>query len=251
MIAFIIGLFSAWTLSQVEDKKMLSISSYSFIQKIKKCFQNTMFIKLLFSLSLINFSVVFMMPFVTLFMLKFLEIPMSTILIFTLIMQLSYTFVIKTWGKIADKKDTLKILETSIPLLLLSLFVFLGINQLTLSIYSLYSILGIGHIVLGIATAGITLGINNASLIYIPKESSNIYLSVNSVLKSFAGGIAFILAGITLSLCTFLENQQYLKLYCNKWTLFWGVSIIICILVYYVTLILKNSLSSCKKEKYF
>ena len=242
-IAFLISLFSAWTLSQIEDKKASSSSSLSFIKKIKKCFANNLFRRLLFSLSFINFSSAFITPFITVFMLKHQNIPMPTILMLTLIMQLSYTFVIKKLGKMSDKYDILKVLKFSIPLLLLSLFFFLAVNQITLNLYSKYLILGIGHIILGIATAGITLGINTTCLIYIPKEFSSIYLSVNSVFTSFVGGLASILAGFLLSFCTFIEENGYVPSPYNRWSIFWGISILMCIIAYNVTVNLKKSLS--------
>ncbi len=243
IIAFIIGLFSAWTLSQVEDKKQVSVSnSLSFIQKVKTCLMNKPFRNLLFTLSFTNFTVAFITPFVTVFMLKYLEIPMSTILIFTLIMQLTYTLVIKKLGKIADKEDTLKVLKLSVPLLLLSLLGFLIINQFTLGLYTTYAVLIIAHIILGIATAGIALGINNASLIYVPNESSAIYLSVNSVVKSFAGVVASILAGVTLSLCTLLETS-----FANRWTVFWSISVFIAVVSYYTIIVFKSSLKKGTK----
>jgi len=230
LVAFFIGLFSAWTLLQVDDKKQNITSSLSFMQKIKESFQNTSFKRLTCALSFVNFTIAFITPFVTVFMLKKLEIPVSTILIFTLIMQLSYTFVIKHLGKIADKKDTWKVMQLSLPLLVVSLIVLLLLNQLNTGIVGIYFLLGLGHIFLGIATAGITLGINNASLIFVPKKSAAIYLSVNSVLKSFAGSIGSVLAGFTLSLCTLLEKYTPNGLpifFLNRWSFFFIFSILI------------------------
>ena len=235
LIAFFVGLFSAWTLSQVDDKKQNISSSLSFKQKIVKSFQNNSFRKLLYTLCFINFSIAFVTPFITIFMLKYLDIPMSTILIFTLIMQLSYTFVVKRLGILADKLGTWKVIQVSIPLLVFSLIPFLFLNQINTVEIVKYLLLGLGHIFLGIATAGITLGINNASLIFVPKKSAAIYLSVNSVLKSFAGGLGSIVAGFILSFCTFTEkllSNHFSIFYLNRWVFFFTFSILLSIMAY-------------------
>lgn len=242
LIAFLIGLFSAWTLSQVEDKKRISTNSLSFCGKIGECLRNKAFRKLVFSLSFINFTVAFITPFMTVFMLKNLDIPMSTILIFTFIMQLSYTFVIKRLGKMANNSDILKVLTFSIPFLFCSSFLFLILNQITKNVYVENAFLTIGHIVFGIATAGVTLGINNASLTYVPKKMSAIYLSLNSVLKSFAGCIGSIFAGLILSWATLVEKNIFTgyENYCNRWTLFWLFSILICGMSYLTSIRLRK-----------
>ena len=62
------------------------------------------------------------------------------------------------------------------------------------------------HILLGISQSAITLRMNNISLLHISSPNASIYLSINSVFKSFMSAIASITAGITLDLILWGTN---------------------------------------------
>ena len=231
VFAFIIGLYGAYTFINVKDCKIPTKGDISFLQKLRLTLCNKPFQHLLNALSMLNFSQAFITPFITVFMLRRFDIQMSIILVLTLVLQIVYMMTIKTWGKIADRQGPVSILLLSIPLFILSLIGLILLNQLNLSVgYILYFLLTILHVLLGIATAGLTLGINNTSLLFVPEKMSAIYLSVNSAVKSFAGAFGSIIAGISLTLCTTVENSLLSNSVKSGWTSFYMIAILLCIL---------------------
>ncbi len=231
VFAFIIGLYGAYTFINVKDCKIPTKGDISFLQKLRLTLRNKPFQHLLNALSMLNFSQAFITPFITVFMLRRFDIQMSIILVLTLVLQIVYMMTIKTWGKIADRQGPVSILLLSIPLFILSLIGLILLNQLNLSVgYILYFLLTILHVLLGIATAGLTLGINNTSLLFVPEKMSAIYLSVNSAVKSFAGAFGSIIAGISLTLCTTVENSLLSNSVKSGWTSFYMIAILLCIL---------------------
>ena len=234
-LAFLISLYAAYTFIHVEDKKIETKSEMSFAKKISHTFKNKPFSKLLTALSVLNFSINFITPFLTVFMLKNLNVEMSTIIALTLLQWVIYTFVIKKWGKMSDKKGPDKILIASIPIFILCTFIFMGLNMYPLKEIELLAVLILVNILLGISTAALTLGINNTSLLYMPKNMSSVYLSVNSVFKSFAAALGSIVAGLSLNwFNTFADILNITNKTVFQWNLFYLTTIILCLLSIYL-----------------
>ena len=241
ILAFIIGLYGTWTFLNIKDCPVSTCSTVPFIQKVKLALKYKPFQRLLTALSILNFSQAFITPFLTVFMLKRLELNLSVILIFNLILQTTYMLTIKKWGKIADHKGVDTILMLSVPLFISVLVGLIVLNQITsLTAYVIYMSLVILHVILGIATAGLTLGINNASLLFVPSQMAAIYLSVNSAMKSLAGAIGSLVAGITLSFCIIMEQSISSNPARNGWTSFFIIAILLCLLGGYLIKCLQN-----------
>lgn len=232
-LAGIANTYSAWTFTQVQNKPVPRNPSEPFYKKIIWTFQNAPFRQLAVALSVLNFSQAFVTPFVTVFLLKRLNLDMSSVILFTLILQISYTVFIKSWGKIADRHGPVRILMQSVPLFVACLAVLAGLNIFSnLSYLILFLILTLCHVLLGTATAGITLGINNVSLLYIPDAMASVYLSVNSVLKSAAGALGSVVAGLTLTGCVLFEkmvaSNDTTVSFLNGWSSFYLITAILC-----------------------
>lgn len=248
VLAFCAALYGAWTFLYVEDCDVPRTPEISFVKKVIRTFSNIPFRRILFSLSVLNFSMAFVTPFVTLFLLKRIGLPMSAVLMMTLVMQLAYAFVIKKLGKFTDRKGPSSLLVSCVPLFVLSLVLLIVLNAFVsvLTPSLLYIVIGGIHIILGIATAGLTLGINNLSLMYMPKKQASVYLSVNSVMKSFAGAIGSIIAGVLFLLCVRFESfLQVQTEAANGWTSFY----IIAILLSVFSIVLLRTVRACDAEQ--
>lgn len=211
VLAFVIGMYGAYTFIHVEDQPVTVNAHHSLTGQFLKTLKNKPFRQLLLCLSLINFSFTFITPFITVFMLNKLNIAISDILLLTLTSQVSYIFIIKKLGKISDRLGCHKVLFFELITTTVILIALMGINQIEshhsfLITCSLYAV----HIVLGFTTAAWTLGMNNASLLYIKQESSAVYLTVNSVFKSLAGAIGSLFAGLILPVCLLIGNHTHL-----------------------------------------
>ena len=234
-LAFLISIYGACTFFYIDDKQIPTKKDIPFIQKVTQTFQNKPFSKLLTALSVLNFATNFLMPFLTVFMLKILNVEMSTIIALTLLQWIIYTTVVKKWGKMSDKKGPEQILIASIPIFILCALIFMGLNIFPATGFSLIFILILVNILLGISTAALALGINNTSLLYMPKSMSSVYLSVNSVFKSFAGALGSIIAGYALigyeKIAQLLQTQNKSILI---WNLFYLTTIFLCILAIFL-----------------
>lgn len=240
LFAFVIGLYGAYTFFRVEDRPLAdTVTQLSFFQKICLTFKDKSFRLLLFSLGITNFCFAFILPFITVFMLNQLKISLPIILCLTLVSQVAYVFIIKKFGQIGDKYGIEKVLSSALILTLCIALGFIFLNHAKLNQVHTLILLGIFHILMGCATAGFNLGLNNASLQYIPNKMTIIYLSVNSVLKSAAGALGAFLAGITLTICTIFSKILFQKssgIEEISWTFFF----ILCIILIVVALIFQN-----------
>lgn len=228
-IAFIISIYGVYTLTQVENKTVLYQKTDSFLKKTMQTFKNEPFKKLLVFLGSLNFAVNFITPFMTVFMLKILGFSTPIVVGLTVISQFTHAFSVKTWGKMADKKNCAKILQKSVPLfmsciVLFALCLFIPNKHITLGVLTCI------HILLGISQSAIILGMNNISLLHIPAQDASIYLSVNSVFKSFMSAAASVIAGITLDIILWKTNHVYTHETATVlgWTIFFIISLVLC-----------------------
>ena len=135
----------------------------------------------------------------------------------------------------SDKKGPEKILIASIPIFIFCTLVFLGLNIFPVQGILLLGILIFVNILLGISTAALALGINNTSLLYMPKDMSSVYLSVNSVFKSFAAALGSIIAGYALQgFATLADILSITNQTLFQWNMFYLTTIILCILSIYL-----------------
>ena len=233
-IAFIISVYGVYTLTQVENKKVSYQQTDSFIKKTVHTLKNKPFRGLLVYLGSLNFAVSFITPFMTVFMLKTLGFSTPVVVIMTVISQFTHAFSVKSWGKMADKKNCQKILQKSVPLFMVCIALFMAclfIPNMDIAL----CLLAIIHILLGISQSAITLGMNNISLLHIPAQDASIYLSVNSVFKSFMSAAASVIAGIALD--SILWGTS--KIFTDErtaviwgWSIFFIISLILCLITF-------------------
>ncbi|MGN1063052.1 MAG: hypothetical protein ACI4QM_01860 [Alphaproteobacteria bacterium] len=241
--AFLIGIYGVYTLTQAENKPVHYQKSQSFFKKTAYTLKNKRFRGLLLFLGMLNFAVNFVTPFFTVFMLKSLDIPTPWVFILTLISQTTHAFSVKTWGKLADKKNCQIILHKSIPVFMLSILLFMICTYLPSTVHFanislVLSVLIVTHVLLGIGQSAITLGMNNISLLHIPEADASIYLSVNSVFKSFTSAVASIIAGATLTgyewVGTAISQALNLTMAGNTmgWNLFFLTGLVLCLVTF-------------------
>ena len=225
LVACLIGLYGAYTFFRVDDKPLNIRPDIPFFKQVAHTFTNRPFRALLLCCSLINFGFLFITPFVTVFMLNRLGFTGADVLIFTLISQLAFVFVVKKLGRIGDRLGSERILTIALYWTLVILVCLIGLNYLGCSDRVLWVLVGAVNIMLGFATAGYNLGLNNTSLLYVPKETATVYLSVNSVFKSLAGAVGSVCGGFALAVCTTLTQGIHpTSSDTAAWTLFFFVA---------------------------
>jgi predicted MFS family arabinose efflux permease len=226
-LSFFVGMYSVYTFTRVQDVSVKLQDNLSFMSKLVRSLKNKQVRLIILSLSLLNFSMCFVTPFFSAFMLKFLSYSAPLVVLYTCLSQLTYILSSRYWGKVTDRKDCIATLVKGLSAFAVSIVCF------ALSIYACptlaYIILFFTHILLGFATFALKLVMNNIPLKYVPQKDAPIYISVINVSKSFAAVISGICSGVFLSLLEKWISSSGGTLNMS-WTLFWGMGIILCIL---------------------
>lgn len=141
------------------------------------------------------FSLNIATPFFTVFMMKTMGLPISYIIILSIISQLSSIFTIRTWGTLADRYSNKSIIALTAPIYIVCIIAwcFVGIYS---HLYANLILLAGIHIFTGIATAGINLSLTNIGLKLAPREDAIVYLSVKNIITSFFSSIGPLAGGI-------------------------------------------------------
>jgi len=192
-VAFVIGIIGVIFLSKTPEPRMKP-QNVDFLKLLAQPFKDLNFRRLMFFLGSWSFAVNLAAPFFTVYMLTKLGLGMSMIVTLSVISQVfNFTFL-SLWGKWADKFSNKSVLAVSGPLFMFSI---LGWTFTTMpeKYFLTLPILVVIHIVMGIATAGIAIASGNIGLKLAPRGQATAYLATNSLVNSFAAGIAPILGG--------------------------------------------------------
>jgi MFS family permease len=148
------------------------------------------------------------LPFITVYMLKLLQLPYIYVLSLSAVSQLANISFLRIWGRIADRFGNKAVLWLCSPIfsisLLLWVFTVKADPLVTLSLITFI------HLINGLATAGLSLGQYNILLKLSPAERSPAYLAAASLANSLAAGIAPILGGLLANF--FVDKELLLSL---------------------------------------
>lgn len=158
-------------------------------------FRDANFRSLLIFLGVWGFSINLALPFFAAYMLKRLELPLFTVVVFTIVSQLSYVLFVNAWGRLADQAGNRAVLYACGLLMMgtMLLFPFTGVMQNRAFVLLM---LTWAHIIGGMAIGGATLTTSNIALKLSPKGSAHAYLAANGLVASIAGALGPIVAGL-------------------------------------------------------
>jgi MFS family permease len=210
---FLVGMLGVYFMSTIPEPPMAPAERKAdFLEVLIQPFRDTNFRELIIFLGSWNFAVNLAAPFFTVYMLKRLQLNMSLIMVFTVLSQIMNFMFLGVWGKFSDRFSNKSVLGVSGPLFIASVLAFAFTtmpDEYVLTIPLLVAI----HIFMGISTAGVTLASGNIGLKLAPKGQATAYLAANSLVNSFAAGIAPVIGGKFADF--FAKRQLSLML---KWT---------------------------------
>lgn len=236
-LATIVGLMAAASFFFIDDREILLETDKTFFKKVKIALSDKKFRKLILSLSSLSFSNNLMMPFLTVFLLRYFGLPMWQVLIFTLLNQLVDSFFLKSWGKMADKRGVEFVLINAARMSVICAFAFAVLSLVhPTHMYVLYGSLIIIYMSLGFATSGLNLGINGSAVLYSPKKMSAVYLSTNSSCKFLAAALGAVTAGVLLTVCEKFEMILIAFLPGHFFSHGWVTFFIMCALMFIISI---------------
>ncbi len=230
-LSFLVGMYSVYTFTRVYDIKVVIKENIPFYKKLYASFKNEKIRNLTYFMSLLNFSTCFATPFFTAFMLKYLSFSTTSVILLTVLSQLSYILSSRYWGMVADRKDYKTTLTLGLSVFSICILLFI------LSIYTSFILscvlLIVANILIGFSGFSVKLTLNNLPLRHVSEEDAATFISVINVCKSFAAVISGICAGGILSLFEKISFSRWFEgagENCFEWTLFWIVAIFLCLI---------------------
>jgi len=140
------------------------------------------------------FAVNLASPFLTVYMLRTLNLPMSRVVFLNVISQLANLAFLSIWGRLGDRFGSRAVLQVTAPLYLVCLLVWSISGQPWLG-EMLLPLLVVLHVLMGIALAGVALATGTIAMKLSPMGRATSYLAANSVVTSVSASLASLAGG--------------------------------------------------------
>lgn len=153
-------------------------------------------------------------PFLSVYMMKSMGLPLSYIIGLGILAQLSSIFSIKMWGRYTDRYSNKTIISIAGPVYI-ACILSLTFTALPAAGYLGLVLLALIQVVSGTATAAINLSINNVGMKLAPREEAIVYISARNIAVAFISALGPLCGGM---LADFLATRSF------TWSLQWPVS---------------------------
>jgi hypothetical protein len=212
----------------VTSRPQLPSRQVSTWRKLFTPFQEKNYRNLIKFLSIYDFSINLVLPFLTVYMLNSLHYSMGLVSTITIISQIANFLCLPTWGRIADRFSNKSLLMICGPIQLSCIFAWGCFILPGTSAITLPAIIAI-HLLLGIGTAGVALANGNIAMKLAPSYKGSPHMACTTMMASLASGVAPLLAGWG---CQHLEKSSIALpfLQDSYWYLLFGVACILGII---------------------
>jgi MFS family permease len=119
---------------------------------------------------------------------------MSYVIGFTVLSQIMNFTFLRIWGRFSDRFSNKSVLGVCGPLFIACILAFAFTTMPERYIMTIPLLVAI-HVFMGVSTAGVTLASGNIGLKLAPEGQATSYLAANSIVNSFAAGVAPIIGG--------------------------------------------------------
>ncbi|MDQ8202260.1 MFS transporter [Pelagicoccus sp. SDUM812003] len=194
-VSALIGLFGVRALNKIPEPVPQPAEKVSLFAMLIKPLRDRNFRRLLAFTASWNFTIVMAGAFFAVYMLNRIGIGLSTVILLSVLSQITNVLFFRIWGNTADKFSNKSVLQVASPLFLLMILLY----PLTTmpERYSLsVPILVLIHLIGGIATAGFTLCVANIALKLAPRKEATAYLATNAFFSGIAATIGPIVGGL-------------------------------------------------------
>ena len=199
----IFGMIGIYVLSRTPEPKSY-LAKENLFKLFSKPLKDKNFRKLLVFNSFWSLALNLATPFFSVYMLKTIGLPLSYIIAFGILSQLSSILSIEMWGRYSDKYSNKTIITIAAPLYICCIlaWTFTALFSSTLMIFGFLA--GI-HILTGMATAGINLAINNIGIKLATKEEAIVYISARNMIVAFVSALGPVIGGLLID---FFANRN-------------------------------------------
>jgi len=205
-----IGMLGVYVLSKTPEP--MSESMYENIfQSLAKPFRDKNFRKFLVFNSLWAFSLNIATPFITVYLMKAIFLPISYIIGLGILGQLCGILVIRSWGRYSDKFSNKTIIGICGPVYTCCIIAWSLTGNPSGNI-SAALVLVLISVLSGISIAGVNLAMSNIGLKLAPKEDAIVYISARCMITSVFPAVAPIVGGLAadfFALHQFAWSEQW------------------------------------------
>ena len=143
---------------------------------------------------------------------KTIGLPLSYIIAFGILSQLSSIASIQMWGRYSDRYSNKTIISIAAPIYICCILAW-TFSAMFASTLITIAFLALIHILTGIATAGINLAVNNIGIKLATKEEAIVYISVRNMIVAFVSALGPIMGGLLID---YFTNRNL------TWTIQWS-----------------------------
>lgn len=203
---FVAGLIGVLCISSIPEPRMSRTGNIpKFSALLRKPFQDSNFKNLILFMTSWSFAINLALPFLSVYMLTSLGMDTSSVMVFTVVGQISSMAFFKVWGKLSDRYSNKSVLRVSGPILI-GCFLLWASTILFHTPTIVIPLVILAEVLMGMATSGVSLVSGNISLKLAPSGEATAYLASTSLFAALATGIAPLLGGI---IAMYVPNWEY------------------------------------------
>ena len=199
-----LGLFGTWLLSKTPEP-VSYLPKENILKLYKRPLKDKNFRSLLRFQFCWTFALNIATPFMTVFLLKSLNLKLSTVIVATICSQIAGIIAVKRWGKYTDQFSNKTILRIAAPLYIACILMW-PVAGLYSNIFIVIAVVILLNILSGIASSGVNLSLNNIAIKLAPKNEAVVYLSAKSMMMSLTGAVSPLLGGF---LADYFSEKQF------------------------------------------
>ena len=189
------GFAGVYFLIGIPEPKMTKTQPRGLFTILIEPFQDLNFRQLLIFLGLWNFVNYLATPFFTVYMLRRIGLSMTIVLGLSVLSQVANVLFFQIWGRLADRFSNKSVLAVTVPLFILSIFLFPFTTMPEVYVMTMPFLVLI-HGLSGISSAGVLLCTGNIALKLAPKGKATSYLATNALVSGMAATIAPVIGGL-------------------------------------------------------
>jgi hypothetical protein len=203
---FIAGLIGVMFIRSIPEPTMDGCGRMPHLRElVRKPFEDRNFKNLIVFLTSWNFSVNLALPFLTVYMLTTLGLSTSTVVVFSVISQITSLAFFRIWGQLSDHYSNKSVLRVSGPIMIGCFLIWASTVLLQPLPILVPVVIGV-HVLMGMATAGVNLVSGNIGLKLAPRGEATSYLASASLFSSLAAGTAPLLGGLV---AMYVQNWEF------------------------------------------
>jgi MFS family permease len=202
----ITGMIAVYMMSRTPEPQAYLQNGHVF-KMISKPMKDINFRKLLLFNASWAFSLNLATPFLSVYLMKTLDIALSTIIALGILSQLSSILFMRIWGRYSDKFSNKTVIRICAPVYILCIVGWSLVGNHILTVPFLVII----HIITGLTTGGINLAITNIGLKLAPQNESVVYIATRNMVNAFIPALAPLFGGMladTLVSHNFMANYS-------------------------------------------